>query len=70
MGAALRQFAEPNGKSQEYWSRFTLHSPSALTQALIEHGLQVKGLFGEKMGQPYQANNNDHYCFIWAVKGE
>lgn len=56
-----------NGHSQEYWSRFSLYPQSVLTELLMRQGLQIKSIFGEKLGQAYQAGIDD-YCFIWAIK--
>ena len=56
---------EPNGRSKEYWSLFSLYPQSLLTELLTKQGLQVQNVFGEKLGQSYQPTQDD-YCFTWA----
>lgn len=57
---------EAQGRSQEYWSHFTLHSRSDLKRLLSTHGLSIKQMFGPKMGKAIQEEYD--YSFIWAVK--
>lgn len=58
---------ELNGKTKEYWSLFSLYPESLLTELLVKQDLQIKSVFGEKLGQSYQPYIDD-YCFIWAVQ--
>jgi ubiquinone/menaquinone biosynthesis C-methylase UbiE len=53
---------------QEYWSRFAFHAPESLIGLWQRQGFQVRGLFGSRLGQPYQAE--DKYGFFWLIAEE
>ncbi|MFC1975955.1 SAM-dependent methyltransferase [Chloroflexota bacterium] len=56
----------PDGQPTEYWSRFKLYPLAALTDLLHQCGFAVQAVFGQALGQPPQAT--DENCFIWGQR--